>query len=91
MVHVHVQPRAGRTEVAGRHGDALKVRVRSAPVDGKATEEARRVLAALLDVPPSAVVLLSGAASRSKRFRIVGATPGAVRAALADATSPTGT
>ena len=71
IVHVHVQPRSGRTEIAGRHGDAVKIRVTAAPVDGKATEAAARTLAAGLGVSPSRVRLESGATSRLKRFRVV--------------------
>ena len=71
IVHVHVQPRTGRTEIAGRHGDAVKIRVTAPPVDGRATEAAARTLAAGLGVAPSRVRLESGATSRLKRFRVV--------------------
>jgi uncharacterized protein len=70
-VHVHVQPRTGRTEVVGRHGDALKIRVQEPPVDGRATSAAAAALARLLDVPARRVVLESGASSRMKRYRVV--------------------
>jgi uncharacterized protein len=69
---VHVQPRSGRNEVRGRHGDALRCRVTAPPVDGKATEAARRLLAGAFEISPSAVVLVSGERSREKRFRLVG-------------------
>jgi uncharacterized protein (TIGR00251 family) len=72
LVHVHVQPRAGRSELVGRHGEALKVRVTAAPVDGRANAATARVLAAALAVPASRVVLASGAQSRIKRFRVSG-------------------
>ena len=45
MVHVHVQPRAGRTGITGRHGNALKIRVSEPPVDGRATAAAAQALA----------------------------------------------
>jgi uncharacterized protein (TIGR00251 family) len=42
---LHVQPGAKRTEVAGVHGDALKIRLAAPPVDGKANAELVRFLA----------------------------------------------
>ena len=72
MLLVHVQPRAGRDEVMGRHGDALRVRVQAPPVDGRATEAARRLVAAALGLAPGRVVLASGERSRLKRFRLTG-------------------
>jgi uncharacterized protein (TIGR00251 family) len=81
-VHVHVQPRAGRTQLVGRHGEALKVRVSAPPVDGRANEAAGRLLSAALGVPASRVVLVSGAQSRLKRFRVAGLSAAVVTARL---------
>jgi uncharacterized protein (TIGR00251 family) len=78
LIHVHVQPRAGRTEIVGRHGNALKIRVTAPPVDGRATDAAARVLAGALGVAVRDVRLESGAASRLKRFRVVGVPAAAV-------------
>lgn len=75
VLHVHVQPRAGRDAVAGRHGDALKVRVRAAPVEGRATEAARLVVAAAFGLVPAAVRVVSGDRSRLKRFLLAGLGP----------------
>jgi uncharacterized protein (TIGR00251 family) len=81
-VRFHVVPRASRTEVAGRHGDAVKIRIKAPPVDGAANEELIRFLAKRLRVPRSAVQLLSGASSRDKRVAIEGMTAGQVRDSL---------
>ncbi len=71
-VRLRVVPRASKTEVAGRHGDAIKIRVKAPPVDGAANRELARFLAKHLGVPRSAVQLVSGASSRDKRVAIVG-------------------
>jgi uncharacterized protein YggU (UPF0235/DUF167 family) len=72
-VTVRVMPRSGRTAVEGGPGE-VRVRVRAAPEGGKATEEARRALAAALGIAPSRVRLLRGATSRTKVFEIEGFT-----------------
>jgi uncharacterized protein YggU (UPF0235/DUF167 family) len=80
---VHVRPGARRTEVGGRHDDALVVRVRERAVDGQATEAALRAVAAAFGVPRRAVTLVAGATSRRKVVEIADADP-AVRDALLD-------
>lgn len=72
VLRIHVQPGAGRSAVVGRHGDALKVRVAAPPVEGRANEATRALLAEALGVPESDVELTSGQSSRSKRFRLNG-------------------
>lgn len=69
---VHVQPRAKRSEVAGRHGDALKVRLQAPPVDGAANEELVRFLAESLGVARRAVTITGGLTSRRKTVEIEG-------------------
>lgn len=72
VLRIHVQPGAGRSAVVGRHGDALKVRVAAPPVEGRANEATRALLADALSVPADDVELTSGQSSRSKRFRLKG-------------------
>jgi uncharacterized protein (TIGR00251 family) len=79
---VRVQPRASRTEVAGEHGDALKLRLAAPPVDGKANQACRRFLADLLDVPMAAVEIVGGESSRDKRILVRGVTTEHVRSRL---------
>jgi uncharacterized protein len=75
-VPVRVKPGAARARVGGRHdgpfGPALVVAVHAPPVDGRATEAARRALAESLGVRPAQVTLRSGAASRDKLFLVSG-------------------
>jgi uncharacterized protein len=74
-LRLHVQPRASRTELAGRHGDALKLRVAAPPVDDAANEAVMRWLADRLGVPRSAVRLTHGATGRSKTVTVEGVDP----------------
>ena len=67
---LHVQPGAKRTEVAGRHGDALKIRLAAPPVDGKANAALLRFLSDAFDVPLRNVTLVRGESSRQKIVRI---------------------
>jgi len=79
---LHVQPGAKKTEVAGAHGDALKIRLAAPPVDGKANECLIAFLADRLDIAKSRLDLVSGAASRAKRVRATGVAAEFVRARL---------
>jgi uncharacterized protein (TIGR00251 family) len=74
---VHAQAGAGRTEIVGRHGDALKVRVAAPPEGGRANDALVAELAKAFGVPPSSVALVAGPSSRSKRFRLDGVDPAA--------------
>jgi hypothetical protein len=80
---VRVQPRSSREEVAGVHGDALKVRVHAAPVEGAANAAVIEVIAAALGVPRRSVQVVSGATSRSKTVEVEGLLAADVRRALA--------
>jgi uncharacterized protein (TIGR00251 family) len=75
VVNVHVQPRAGRTAVVGRHGHALKLQVGAPPVDNRANRAVTDLLADLSGIAGSAVSQVSGEKSRVKRFRLAGADP----------------
>ena len=75
---LHIQPGARKTEVAGQHGEALKIRLAAPPVDGKANEALLRFVAETLGLPKSAVSLKSGQTSRRKVLEISGATSEAV-------------
>jgi uncharacterized protein len=72
VVAVRVQPRAGRDEVAGEMNGALKIRLQAPAVEGRANEALVEFLARLLKTPKSAVRILSGEHSRSKRLEIAG-------------------
>lgn len=71
---VRVQPRASKDEIAGEMDGALKVRLRAPAVEGRANEALVEFLAELLKTPKSAVRILSGDRSRTKRIEIRGVT-----------------
>ena len=73
-LQLHIQPRAARTEFAGRFGDALKLRIKSPPVDGSANDELVRFLAESLGVPRTRVELVAGHTGRRKTVRVSGVT-----------------
>ncbi len=72
IFRVRVAPRASKSEVVGELGGALKIKLKSPPVDGAANAELIRVLAKFFDVPKSAVEILKGQTSKSKQIKIVG-------------------
>ncbi|MGD9792166.1 MAG: DUF167 domain-containing protein [Acidimicrobiia bacterium] len=82
LVRVHAQPGATRSQIVGRHGDAIKVKLAAPPVDGRANAELCRFVAGVLGVRPGAVELVSGESSRSKRLRVTGVNPAAALAIL---------
>jgi uncharacterized protein (TIGR00251 family) len=70
VIEVRVQPRSACGEIAGLHGDRLRVRLQAPPIDGRANEALLRLLAATFDVARSRIVIEYGLASRDKRVRI---------------------
>jgi uncharacterized protein (TIGR00251 family) len=70
ILTLYVQPGAARTEIAGAHGEALKIRIKAPPVEGKANGELRRYLAGAFGVPARQVTLVRGEESRQKIVRI---------------------
>lgn len=79
---VRVQARAARSEVAGEHGGAIKLRIAAPPVDGRANEECRRLIARLTGVSPSAVEIIAGQSSKDKVIRVHGTTADRIRQVL---------
>ena len=69
---LHVQPGAKRSEIAGLHGDALKIRLAAPPVEGRANDALLRFIADLFGVPLRQVELRQGGQSRHKVVAIDG-------------------
>ncbi|OQY50121.1 MAG: YggU family protein [Candidatus Parabeggiatoa sp. nov. 2] len=70
VLFVHVQPRASRAGIVGVHGDKLKVKITSAPVDGQANADVCKLFSKVFGVAKSRIVLRSGHTSRDKCFCI---------------------
>lgn len=82
ILNVRAQPRSSRAGVDGLLGDAVKVRIRCAPVDGKANKELIATLADEFDLPKSSVVFRSGETSKQKRILLRGVSAAAVAAKI---------
>ncbi len=69
---VYVQPGASRSNIVGRHGDAIKVRLAAPPVDGRANEALVVFIATKCGVASSDVTLVRGHVSRRKTLDVTG-------------------
>ncbi len=79
---VRVQPRASRDEIVGEYQDGVKIRLTAPPLDDRANQALRKLLASRLKVPLTAVRIASGERSRNKRVEIHGVTPAMIRELL---------
>jgi uncharacterized protein len=86
VLSVRIVPRAGKNEVSGLLGDALKIRLQAPPIEGKANEALIRFLADVLDVSPRQVRLLSGQTSRNKTVLVEGLSEADTRGRLGQPT-----
>ena len=72
ILDVRVQPRASRSEIAGLHGERLRIRLQAPPVDGKANAALVEFVAGLFAVPRARVTIEHGLTGRDKRLRLQG-------------------
>jgi uncharacterized protein len=79
---VRVTPRASRDAIEGEYQGALKVRLTAPPIEDRANEALRRLLAARLNTPVSAVRIGAGEKSRTKRVSIAGVSRAQILALL---------
>lgn len=71
-ISLKVHPRARRTGLKGRLGDAYKLDVACPPVEGRANQACVEFVAGKLAVPKSAVRIVAGLTSRTKLVEIEG-------------------
>ncbi len=72
IIKVKVEPRSSRPGIAGPYGDALKVRLSSPPVDGRANRELIEILSAEFGVHKKDVEIIAGHSARNKVVRLSG-------------------
>jgi uncharacterized protein len=70
VLDVSVVPGAKRSELAGLHDGALRIKLAAPPVDGKANAALEKLLALWLGLPQRDVQLLRGQTSRRKTLRV---------------------
>ena len=82
VLRLHVQPGAGRSQVTGVFGTALKVRVAAPPEGGRATAAVLKLVAEALGVDEGALQVTAGDRSRVKRVLVRGMPPDALARSL---------
>ena len=84
VLNVRAQPRSSKAGLDGLLGDALKVRIRAAPVDGKANKELVETLADAFNLPKSRVSFKGGETSKTKRILLAGVSADEVRKVVSE-------
>lgn len=69
---VRLTPRASRAEIVGLRGDALVVKVTAPPVDNRANDALRKLIAKAVGIPPSDVEVVRGKRGHNKLLRLRG-------------------
>ncbi len=69
---LHIQPGAKRTDIAGLHGEALKIRLAAPPIEGRANDALLKFIAETFAVPLRQVELKQGGQSRHKVVAVTG-------------------
>lgn len=81
-VEVYIQPRAAKSELAGMHGDSVKIRIAAPPVDNAANQALIEFMAERLGIAKRRVRVVSGATSRKKVLEIDDVSADRITAAL---------
>ena len=74
IINIKVEPRSSKSGIAGPYGDALKVKLTSPPVEGKANKELVEVLAKEFGIRKKEVEIISGQSSKNKIVKLIGVT-----------------
>lgn len=71
-IAITVKPQSGNSEIEQAEDGSLVVRLKSAPVDGKANEELVRLLAKYFHVTQKSIVIKQGSTGKKKLIEIIG-------------------
>lgn len=72
IINIKVEPRSSRSGIVGPYGNALKVKLTSPPVEGKANNELINVLAKEFGIRKKDVEIVSGESSKNKIVKLTG-------------------
>jgi uncharacterized protein (TIGR00251 family) len=72
IIKIKVETRSSRARIIGPYGDALKVKLTSAPIEGKANRELIELLAKGFGITKRDVRVLSGLSSKNKLVKLYG-------------------
>lgn len=78
LLKVRAVPNAKKTQLVGKIGDAVKIKIQAVPEGGRANRELETFLAATLGLPKSAVAVKTGETARDKLIRIENLAPARV-------------
>ncbi|MEO6588354.1 MAG: DUF167 domain-containing protein, partial [Pyrinomonadaceae bacterium] len=69
VFNVKVVPRSSKSEIVGEHGGALKIKIKSPPVDGAANAELVKLLSKTFGVSKSEIEIIGGQTSKNKLIK----------------------
>lgn len=70
ILTLYIQPGAKHSQIVGLHGDALKIKLVSPPVDDRANEALLQFIATQLNIPLRQIKLTRGKKCRRKTVEI---------------------
>jgi uncharacterized protein (TIGR00251 family) len=70
VFNARVLPKSSKSEIVGEIDGALRVKLKSPPVDGAANEELIKLLAKEFGVAKSAIEIISGQTSKTKQILV---------------------
>ena len=69
-IRVRVSPNSSRDSICFREGEAVSVKLKSPPIDGRANRELIKIISKRLGVAPSKVIVSRGSTSRDKTLLV---------------------